>query len=892
MIKPLKMMIWNAQSVRPKSLEFFAVIQRLEILISLISETHLTSNDSLKDPRYRTYRLDRGDGRRGGGVAIVVRKGVPHRLLPCPRTRCMESLAIELFLSGRRLVIVSTYFPGSVDPIVLSNYRRDLELLSELGPNVLIGGDLNSRHSFWGCTGTNAAGTILFQEVIGGDMFLHFPDSPTHYPHSGRTPSTLDLILTKGFTSISGITVDPCLSSDHRPVLFELTDGVELADIPHQIVKDFSSADWRRYSSMINASLSDVDTNNINSVEKIDEVVSLLTGSIRSADRACIPRKRRQFGTFGLTPEVLTLIGERRSAIRRWQRTRDQAHRDLIRRLDLEIQNAMSTLVNKRFERSVLGLMNDPGPHRTKFWRLVRNLRRKPKAIPTMQTDDGPLVTPAEKCEAFANHFQNIPRVAPSRRTRALDASVKRCIDDIRATPLSTEDVPTITRRAVENEIRSLKNGKAPGRDDITAQHLKHIPANAILLIVALLNACLRLGYFPSSWKDAKVITICKPGKPPDLVSSYRFLSLLAILGKIFERIVLPLLRGHLEERSIIPHYQYGFQPGKSCTHQLLRVTQYVKTQLAQRKSVGMLCLDLSSAFDCVRHDLLLYKMSSVGLPLYLLRIMDSFLSGRKFRVAIGFTMSESKDMTVGVPQGSVLSPTLFNVYVYDVPVSEDIELAQFADDSAFLTSSHRTPTIVGRLQRTSTRVVRYFTSLGVRVNGAKSEATIFTRKVAERHRPTSVLSVDGTDVPWSDSVKYLGMILDKRLTYRHHVQHLIERSEKAMKCLYPLINRRSRVNVPNKLLLFNTMYRPTFTYGAPLIARSAATHRKRMQVHQNKILKLMLNKPRRFPTAALHDIARVDMIDDYLLRLRENFLTSCTNNIHEDVVHLATGLT
>ena len=112
------------------------------------------------------------------------------------------------------------------------------------------------------------------------------------------------------------------------------------------------------------------------------------------------------------------------------------------------------------------------------------------------------------------------------------------------------------------------------------------------------------------------------------------------------------------------------------------------------------------------------------------------------------------------------------------------------------------------------------------------------------------------------------------------------------MKCLYPLINRRSRVSVPNKLLLFNTMYRPTFTYGAPLIARSAATHRKRMQVHQNKILKLMLNKPRRFPTAALHDIARVDMIDDYLLRLRENFLTSCTNNIHEDIVHLATGLT
>ena len=140
--------MWNAQRVRSKFREFFALVY-LDVLISLVSVTHLAPND-------------RSDGRIGGGVAIVLRRGLSHRLLPCPRTRVIESIAVELFVSGRRVVIVSVYFPGSSDPRVLSLYRKDLEILSGLGADVLIGGDLNSRHPFWRCASTNSAGTVLF----------------------------------------------------------------------------------------------------------------------------------------------------------------------------------------------------------------------------------------------------------------------------------------------------------------------------------------------------------------------------------------------------------------------------------------------------------------------------------------------------------------------------------------------------------------------------------------------------------------------------------------------------------------------------------------------------------------------------------------------------------
>ena len=178
-----------------------------------------------------------------------------------------------------------------------------------------------------------------------------------------------------------------------------------------------------------------------------------------------------------------------------------------------------------------------------------------------------------------------------------------------------------------------------------------------MLLIVAVFNACLRLGSFPDQWKLSKVICVCKPGKPPADVTSYRMLSLLPALGQVYEKMLLPYLRDHIEERAVIPSCQYGFQPGKSSVHQLYRVTRLVRAEMSQRKSVGTLCMELTCAFACIQHDSLLYKMSELRFPLYLLKTVDSSVSHRRFMVAIGNTFSAVMETKVGVPQSSVIFP-------------------------------------------------------------------------------------------------------------------------------------------------------------------------------------------------------------------------------------------
>ena len=145
--------------------------------------------------------------------------------------------------------------------------------------------------------------------------------------------------------------VDLGLSSNHRPILFELSDSIEVADIPY-LVRDFASADWLRYADAIDSDLASAATKQMTTAEDVDDAISLLADTIRAADAACIPRRRRRLGILGLTLDILALIGWTTAVIRNWQRTHDTTHRDRIRVLDAAIERATAALVNER-ERKV-----------------------------------------------------------------------------------------------------------------------------------------------------------------------------------------------------------------------------------------------------------------------------------------------------------------------------------------------------------------------------------------------------------------------------------------------------------------------------------------------------------------------------------------------------------
>lgn len=394
------------------------------------------------------------------------------------------------------------------------------------------------------------------------------------------------------------------------------------------------------------------------------------------------------------------------------------------------------------------------------------------------------------------------------------------------------------------------------------------------------------MSYFPKAWRHAVTVPVPKPNKPTSSPSSSRPVSLLSVLSKVFEKLTLVRLTGSLE--NALPGFQFGFKPGHSTCHQVMRVVKHIKHGFNVGHSTGMILLDLKSAFDSVWHDGLIYKLSNAGCPLYLVRLVQSFLSERTFSVRVGKDFSARTDIPAGVPQGAVLSPFLFNFFMSDLPTSNYCLTAQFADDIGILASFLLPREIILRLQNYVNDITSYCSRWRLQLNPEKTESVFFTRRTSERYLPQQGIVVMGHESPWLPSAKYLGVFLDKRLTFARHIDHALSKIGKTTKALYSILNRRSRLCLSNKLLVFKSILRPIYMYGCQVWGGCAATHLKKLQVAQNKCLKMCCNLPYDFSTTLLHQRCQLDLVIDYTVKLRDKFINRCRTSEWELINDLA----
>lgn len=175
----------------------------------------------------------------------------------------------------------------------------------------------------------------------------------------------------------------------------------------------------------------------------------------------------------------------------------------------------------------------------------------------------------------------------------------------------------------------------------------------------------------------------------------------------------------------------------------------------------------------------------------------------------------------------------------------------------------------------------KYFRKWRVRINPTKTEAIFCTRRRVARYLPSRPVRLNGANVDWKNSVRYLGVHIDRGLTFKSHVDKAVEKNELMIKVLYPLIGRDSKLSLKNKILVFKQIYRPSLSFAAPVISQCATTHKKRLQVAQNKVIKIILGVPTRTPTDEIHDTCKLERINDFMKRLTDNFVlrTRCSTN-------------
>jgi Reverse transcriptase (RNA-dependent DNA polymerase) len=316
------------------------------------------------------------------------------------------------------------------------------------------------------------------------------------------------------------------------------------------------------------------------------------------------------------------------------------------------------------------------------FFQFTKSIKKKHSPVPPLKVTNcfDFVYGDREEVDLITSAFLKSHQISndPTCHSQAVQDS-KQVVDQT----FSDLEIEKILIDEVKSSIKQLKVKKAPGHDEILNRVLQNFPACGIEFLTEIYNACLKTSYFPTCWKIGKVVAIPKPGKDHSLPGSYRPITLLPTIGKMLEKMILN--RMFETENQVLRNQQFGFRAKHSTTQQVLRITESIALRFNANKSTAMTLLDIEKAFDSVWHGALVHKLMLDNFPMYLVKMIVSFLESRESYVVNNGKSSEGYAIPAGVPQGSPLSPFLFNIFINDIPVPKHCKIVIYADDTALI---------------------------------------------------------------------------------------------------------------------------------------------------------------------------------------------------------------
>jgi hypothetical protein len=384
-----------------------------------------------------------------------------------------------------------------------------------------------------------------------------------------------------------------------------------------------------------------------------------------------------------------------------------------------------------------------------------------------------------------------------------------------------------------ENEVlkilKSLDIGKANGSDGVSNRLLKEASQSIASPLSDLFNKSFTLAQVPKKWKESNICPIFKKDDR-SLVTNYRPISLLSCVGKVQERIVFIHLYHYLKINNLLTWKNSGFKQLDSAINQLLLITDKIHKALESGKEVCMIFLDVFKAFDRVWHQGLIYKLSCLGVEGTLLSWMKNYLMDRKIRVVINGQTTEWESTNAGVPQGSILGPLLFLVFINDIVNNIESDIHLFADDTSLMDIVDDHILSYSKLNRDLTRLSTWANRWLVTFNATKTVFLQVSRKVNQAPKPNLILN--GMAIREVQTHKHLGLIFNNTLSWNDHIDSLVT---KASRCIGLL--RRINRDVPRECLeiLFKSMIRPILEYCDIIYDGSPDTHLKRLESTQRQ---------------------------------------------------------
>lgn len=508
-----------------------------------------------------------------------------------------------------------------------------------------------------------------------------------------------------------------------------------------------------------------------------------------------------------------------------------------------ELRNTV-TMENKLLQKSHNSqTFNDCMSSPKKYWEKIKEIlfnkiqgSNNNKNL-SIKEDNSLINDPKKVADIFNNFFVNISNQSPINISQTQKINITQ---QFNLTPVSPEEITLY--------ISEINSTSATGMDDISAKFLKNFCPKLNVILAKLINKSINNGIFPNNLKIARVVPVFKTGDSLN-PSNYRPISVLNSLSKIFEKCLYKRLSQHLDNNSILSQHQYGFTQGSNTTAACVNLTQYITTELDKKQHVSCVFLDIRKAFDTVNHRLLCKKIKQLKLPKHIYKVLKTYLLNRPQIVAIGTKNSDPRNIINGVPQGSILGPLLFSIFINDIThIKLKGKIQLYADDTVLKYSSRDINTIFQEMQHDIDLIANWFNTNQLDLNVSKTKYMFFTNcKINMETIP--ILSYQNQTISRVNSFKYLGLIIDDKLSWSNHIDHI-----KSKIIPYIFTIRKLKHLLPRNTLLsiyFSYIY-SQLIYLIPIWSCTSQYKITELLILQKRALKYIYNLPKRYPT---HDL-------------------------------------
>ena len=825
----------NARSLKNK-FDIFKIFLKnsgVEWSIICVSETWL-KDDLLKYYNLEKYNLfvscrDTGEG---GGTAIYVIKSLQvkqRQELNLNLENTWLEIDIEQNKLYRKIIIGCIYMPPRYSSSrFLDCMQFTLDKLEHERKFIVIAGDFN-----YNTLNIDDNDSISFSNLFSSYGFISTISKPTRVTLDTSTLLDNIYINNSNLFVSSGVILEDL--SDHFPVFSLLKLNHSPTPVGSKTYFDINRLDY--LNEFLELKLQNfftiTDPN-----EACEKLINAYEEGINKFSKSFKPCRRKTPLKPWITPNILCSINYKNKLYKRFVRNRNLQNEQKYK----EYRNTLTKVIRESKRLYFLKVFEDSKKDSKETWKYIRealDICSSSNTFPSSFLDeDNKIIAedriPNEFNDFFTSIGQNLAKNMPPS-----DISPLSYLNEIHYPSFS--DSLSTNALQIETIIKSL-NPVGGGIDKISTKILLGTYKKCINHLTYFYNLCLQTATFPDLLKIALVKPIYKAGER-NMFTNYRPISLLPVFSKILEKIIYSVLNSFLVENEILSRYQFGFRKQHSTYMPVSLLIDNITEYIENDKKVLGLYLDLKKAFDTVNSEILLQKLFALGIRGDLFRILKSYVENRVQIVKIDNKISDPKNINIGVPQGSVLGPLLFIIYVNDLPRITDIaNFYLFADDTAVLIQGDDVQDLQNKVDIIIPKITRWFLCNRLSLNATKTFYQLYS--IYPNNFDVQVM-INGIKIKRSNSVKYLGVNIDENLKFETHINNL---GAKISRNIGIMSRVRHFLSCRELLILYNALVLPFINYRAIVWGNNYGSRIKKIFRLQKSALRIIDKKNIYFP--------------------------------------------